>query len=240
MRQAVDYRSMLPVSPSVRFVTPGAGRARVRRGLSIMALSQPRPPHPRHELEPAIESAAAPDQPVARRRLRLQDRTGRAGRPAQAQRAARAVPRPAGRHRDRRRCRRLPAQRRAGDRRHHRFLHADRRRSLRLRPDRRHQCAVRRLRDGRQADPGAGPGRHADQRVAARDHRGGAQGRRGGLRRGGHSRRGWPFDRLGRADLRAGRAGPGASVAHQAQRGRAPATCWCSASRWASACCRPR
>ena len=74
----------------------------------------------------------------------------------------------AGRHRDRRRRRGVPAQRRAGADRDHRLLHADRRRPVRLRPHRRDQCDLRRLRDGRAADHGAGAGRHADQRAVDR------------------------------------------------------------------------
>ena len=64
-----------------------------------------------------------------------------------------------GRHRDRRRRRGLPPQRRAGADRDHRLLHADRRRPVRLRPHRRDQRDQRRLRHGRQADHGAGAGR---------------------------------------------------------------------------------
>ena len=73
-----------------------------------------------------------------------------------------------GRHRARRRCGRLPAERRAGDRRDHRFLHAHRRRPLRVRPHRRHQCAVRRLRHGRKTAVRAGHRRHADRQAAER------------------------------------------------------------------------
>ena len=67
----------------------------------------------------------------------------------------------AGRHRDVRRCGRVPAQRAPGDRRDDRLLHADRRRPARLRRDRRNQRDLRRVRDGRDADVRAGARRHA-------------------------------------------------------------------------------
>ena len=89
----------------------------------------------------------------------------------------------AGRHRDRRRCGGLPPERHAGARRHHRFLHADRRRSVRLRPHRRHQRDLRRLRDGRQADLGARAGRHAAGQAAGRGDPRDPRRRRVGVRR---------------------------------------------------------
>ena len=67
------------------------------------------------------------------------------------------------------------------------------------------------------------------------------EGRRERLRRGRHPDRRRPHDRFGRADLRPGRARPRASRPRSsATPARAPATCWCSASRSASACCRRR
>lgn len=84
---------------------------------------------------------------------------------------------------------RLPAQRRAGADRHHRLLHADRRRSVRLRPHRGHQRDLRRVCDGRQADPGARPGRDADQRAQHGDHRAHPRRRRIGVPGRGHSDR---------------------------------------------------
>ena len=77
--------------------------------------------------------------------------------------------------------------------------------------------------------------------LSHRDHRPHPRRRRIGLPRGRHPDRGRPHHRLGRADLRPGRARPGASrSASSATPTRAPATCWCWASRWAWACCRPR
>ena len=108
--------------------------------------------------------------------------------PARASAACRCRQRAAGRHRDRRRRRGLPAQRRAGADRHHRLLHADRRRPVRLRPHRRDQRDQRRLRDGRQADHGAGAGRHADQRAVRSRPSARSSRRRIGLPRGRASR----------------------------------------------------
>ena len=150
-------------------------------------------------------------------------------------------PRAAGRHRDRRRRCRLPAQRRAGADRHHRLLHADRRRPVRLRPHRRDQRHQRRLCHGRQADHGAGPGGHADRPAAGRGHRQDHPRRRVGLPRGRHPDRRRPHHRFGRADLRPGRAWAWCTRTRCAATPmRRPATCWCSASRSASACCRRR
>ena len=72
------------------------------------------------------------------------------------------------RHRDRRRRGGLAPRRRDLDRRDHRLLHADGRRSVRLRPDRRDQRALRRLCDGGQADLRARGSRHADRQDADR------------------------------------------------------------------------
>ena len=97
-------------------------------------------------------------EPLARRRLRLQDRAGRS--PGAARRAS-PTRRPgrAGRLGDRRRRGRLPGERRARAGPDGRLLHADRRRPLRLRPDRGRERGLRRLRDGRPARHGPQPGR---------------------------------------------------------------------------------
>ena len=118
-----------------------------------------------------------------RRRLRLQDRA-RACCSRSSRKAGRAVlpEGAAGRHRDLRRRRRLPAERAAGDRRDDRLLHADRRRPVRLRRDRRDQRDLRRLRDGRHAALRAGARRHADRQAAGRDDPPHPRGRRVGLR----------------------------------------------------------
>ena len=79
----------------------------------------------------------------------------------------------AGRHRNQRRRRGLPDQRRAGDCRDDRLLHADRRRPVRLRRHRRDQRHLRRLRDGRAPALRAGAGGDADRQAAARARSGG-------------------------------------------------------------------
>ena len=113
-----------------------------------------------------VAMAARPDLPLPRRRLRLQA-LGR--RPATDRRRPAAPDRPA-------RARRPPTApttpassqltRRPRDRADRRLLHADRRRPVRVRPHRRHQRALGRLRDGRPARVGAEP-----RRLPARDAR---------------------------------------------------------------------
>ena len=155
----------------------------------------------------------------------------RQGRPVRAPEGA------AGRHRDVRRRRRLPAERAAGDRRDDRLLHADRRRPVRLRRDRRDQRDLRRLRDGRHAALRAGARRHADRQAAGRDDPPHPRRRRGGLRdapafpiAGGHTIDsvepiyGLVVDRPRRPE-----------ATSSATPARSPATGSCSASRSASA-----
>src|SRR5207237_205451 len=67
------------------------------------------------------------DAPVPRRWLRLQDRAGHARRSAQGLSCRGAVRAAAGRSGERRRCRRVSAQRAPGPGGDHRFFHADRR-----------------------------------------------------------------------------------------------------------------
>ena len=88
-------------------------------------------------------------------------------RPIVAGPAARRRPARARRRRHGRRRRASSAVRRPRDRADRRLLHADRRRPVRLRPDRRHQRALRRLRDGRQAADGAEPRRLPLERRSA-------------------------------------------------------------------------
>ena len=138
---------------------------------------------------------------------------------SRARRACRCR-RTAGRHRDRRRRRRLPAQRRAGAGRHHRLLHADRRRPVRLRPHRRDQRDLRRLRHGRPSRSWRWPwsacrSTCCPPRPSAASWK--AASRSAGGR---HPDRRRPHHRLGRADLRPGGAGPGAPGPRQAQRRR--------------------
>ena len=168
-------------------------------------------------MRPPGRRAAAPHQLLPRRRLRLQDRPGRALRDPALERRRHRAQGADGRHRDRRRCRGLPPQRRAGADRHHRLLHADRRRPVRLRPDRRDQRDQRRLRDGRQADHGAGAGGDADRQAHGRADRRRDPRRRVDLPRGRHPDRRRPHHRFGRADLRPGGDGPGPSRQGAAQ-----------------------
>ena len=103
-----------------------------------------------------------------RRRLRLQDRARACSPRSSRRRRSAACRRICGRHRVGRRRRGLSAERRAGARRDDRLLHADRRRPVRLRPHRRDQRHLRRLRDGRPADHGARHRRHAAREAARR------------------------------------------------------------------------
>ena len=142
------------------------------------------------------------------------------------------------RARHRRRRRGLPPPRRPRRRRHHRLLHADRRRPLRLGPHRRHQRALRRVRDGRHAarsrsTSSAGPARASPFELLARVLDGGAD----VARAAGCARRGRPLDRRRRAEVRPRgrrhRATPTRVLHERAARG--PATRSCSPSRSGSA-----
>ena len=175
---------------------------------------------------------------LARRRLRLQDLAGR--RCTRCWPSCRAPPIPAllvgSETADDAAVYRV--SRRPGDRLDGRLLHPDRRRPVRLRPDRRDQRAVRRLRDGRAADHGAEPRRvlarrSSAARCCATILRGGSdvggRGRRRGRRR--------ALDRRPRAEVRDGghrHGAPGPRCC--ATRPRAPATsCGCrsrSAAAW--------
>ena len=152
----------------------------------------------------------------------MQDRARIAVRDSAHHRADAGSARAAGGHRNCGRCRRVPAQRRAGAGGDHRLFHADRRRPVRFRPHRRHQRDLRRLRDGGPADPGAGAGRHAGQRASGPDNTADPGRRRGGLRGCGHPDCRWAQHRLGRTDLRPGRARTGPSATGQAQLRREP------------------
>ena len=158
--------------------------------------------------EPPRRSRAPPDLAGARRRLRLQARARRARRDPRRDAGRRAVRRPAGRNRDQRRRGGLAAERPAGAGCDHRLLHAGGRRPVRLRAHRRDQRALRRLCDGRRADPGAGDRRHACRPPAGRHDPRHPRRRRRGLRRGWNSGGGRPLHRQRRADLWAGGAGP--------------------------------
>ena len=107
-------------------------------------------------LRPYTRSSGSADahQPRPRRRVRGQV-PGRAARGAARRSRAGRLRGPAGGARPGRRCRRVPARRRARARVHRRLLPTGRRRPPRLRCDRRHERAQRRLRHGR--DPVAGP-----------------------------------------------------------------------------------
>ena len=147
------------------------------------------------------------------------------GRPARARRD---------RHLRRRRCR--APDRRPRDRADRRLLHADRRRPLLVRPDRRHQRALRHLRDGRRARL-----RAESRRVPARDAR------RESLReilRGGAGRRGWRRARRSSAGTRSTTRSP--STGSRSRASCTPTRCcatpaagratrWCSPSRSARA-----
>jgi hypothetical protein len=200
-------------------IYPQAVQARVQRALRRLNVTLIRTP---------------PDLAVARRRLRLQDRPRRAERDPQGHGRDADPARTAGGHRDRRRRRGLPAQRRAGADRHHRLLHAHRRRPVRLRPHRRHQRHQRRLRDGRPADPGAGAGGHADQRAVHRHHRphAGRRAPRCAARPASRSPAATPSirSRPSTAWWRWAWCTPKRVKRNADAR---PATCWCWASRWA-------
>ena len=181
----------------------------------------------RHHRRPM---AARPDLPLPRRRLRLQavrrrpapDRSPACRAPTT--RACSSPPTPPT----------TPASsqltRRPRDRADGRLLHADRRRPVRVRPHRRDQRAVGRLRDGRRArsrrsTSSPSRSRRSGRSVLREILRGGADAARGGRRR--DRRR--PLDRRPGAEVRAGghrRRATRDAVLHQRRR-RAPATRSC-------------
>src|SRR3954452_4900610 len=187
------------VSPSV-----SSNAAWPRKRISIRCL-------PRWSLEFAWQHRhLAPDDSLARSRVRLQAAGGRG--PCSACGAATTGrSERAGRIGHCRRRGRVPAERLARRRVDGRLLHADRGRPVRLRAYRCDERSVGRLCDGRQArdgfEPGGIPAGGAGRRRAARDPARRVRCRRRG--RGGSGGR--PLDRRPRAEVRDGGDGDGAS-----------------------------
>jgi hypothetical protein len=165
----------------------------------------------------SIHGAAATHELQPRGRLRVQARAGRPRNRARDALAARARPQRPGRRRHGRRRRGGQALRRAGPGRDARLLHADRRRPLRLGPDRGHQRALRRVRDGGPALPHAEHRGVARRRLAARDAGAGPAGRDRRGEQGGGGRPGRPHDHRSRTQVRDGRARAGRTRTHRAQ-----------------------